>query len=150
MSKVLSGIKKSDLNKIDDSSKVNSIVTMLSTSLSKNVDLTSSQRADMLNSLTSSLKIITGSTDPSVYLNNLTTTQLQSLYPIFIEADSTLLNGFSKLDKFSTVISQVASMKSSKCCSYSRAARKTFASYAVSYLVYLIILIKTIFIYLII
>lgn len=40
----------------------------------------------MLNSLLVSLKNISGSNDIGIYLGNLTTTQLATLYPLFIEA----------------------------------------------------------------
>jgi hypothetical protein len=40
----------------------------------------------MLSSLLNSLSILSGSSDPNVYLTNLTNSQLNSLYILFIEA----------------------------------------------------------------
>lgn len=40
----------------------------------------------MLTALLSALSTTTGSTDPATYLKNLTTSDCQSLYPLFIAA----------------------------------------------------------------
>jgi len=88
----------------------------------------------MLSSLVNSLATLSNSTNASVYLALINTTQIDSIYPLFIEANSTILYGFSQLSTFAEVISKVASMSASSCCSYTRSGRVTFASYAIPYL----------------
>jgi len=46
-----------------------------------------------------------------------------------------ILAGFSAISTFANVITSVASITTSQCCSYSRSGRALFASYAAPYLV---------------
>ena len=86
LAKILPGITKSDLTTVSDALKLTTVVNLMSASLVNSIALTSNQRSAVLSSLLSSLSNIAGSTNATVYLANLTSGQLSSLYPLFIEA----------------------------------------------------------------
>jgi len=56
-------------------------------SLRKILFILSEQRSTMLSSLVSSLQVLSNSTNATVYLGFLNKTVLQSIYPLFIEAE---------------------------------------------------------------
>ena len=107
MLKILPGLTIDDLKNIDENTKINSIVNIAKASLTSKVQMNSIQviwryfltdfnkliffvlikRSTLLTTLLNYLqKISSSSLDSSVYLKHLTTTQIESLYPLFIEA----------------------------------------------------------------
>jgi len=133
LSKVAGGLNEDSLTCISTPAKKSTIVKIMNAVLTKDVDIDSYQRSVMLSSVLSALSTTTGSSDPATYLKNLTTSDCQSLYPLFIAANSTVLDGFVTLKDFETVLQKVADIPASKCCSYSRAALNTFATKAAAY-----------------
>ena len=88
----------------------------------------------MRNSLINSLAKLSRSSNPSVYLKTLSVDQLNSLYPLFIEAPESLLKEFSQLNLFQTVVTNVFhNIDETQCCEFARANRKLFVKYALPF-----------------
>lgn len=85
LSKVITGVKKSNLKKIPTASRISTIYNMVKASLDNSVPLSSNQRRDMRASLIEGLIELNG-TNPADYLSVLTSEQVKVLYPLFIEA----------------------------------------------------------------
>jgi hypothetical protein len=82
------------------------------------IELSSLQRAGMLQSLIASLKSNTNSDKAAVYLANLTLTQVQSVYLLFIEAGDEILSAFSQLPTFPSLVAAALLIPADQCCRY--------------------------------
>lgn len=95
------------------------------------------QRRAIRDSLIASLQATTNkraSTNATAYLGSLTTEHLQTLYSLFIEADESLLQEFSQLSSFQTVVDMaLQNIDTSKCCDYARGNRQIFVKYALPF-----------------
>jgi len=132
ISTLLPGITADSLTCITDSLKIATVVNIVNSALTYGYTSTSVQRGAILSSLLNSLSTLANSTNATVYLAQLSAANCQILYPLFIEANSTVLSGFSKLNTFATLIKQVANIDSSSCCVFSPSAWSVFTQYALT------------------
>jgi hypothetical protein len=130
LSLVLKGVKPSNLKKVADDKQITTIISMVNASTTNSVSLNSNQRRFFLKALLAALVKLNG-TNPEEYLNRLTEDQVKILYPLFIEADETILAAFAKTTLFSLVVAEVIAMPATDCCKYVRESRKTFCKYAI-------------------
>lgn len=87
LGKILPGVTPSDLNAITNPATKISVITNLGNAgLTSGITPTSSQRSAMLSNLLTALTSYTSSSNATFYLGNLTTNQLEYLYPLFVEA----------------------------------------------------------------
>jgi len=100
LSKILAGITADDLNEISNEKRWMSIVNIMNASLISGIEVSSLQRAVMLQGLLVSLSANTSSQVASVNLAFLTKEQTNVLYPLFIEASEEILTAFSTLPTF--------------------------------------------------
>jgi len=134
LAQILPGITKSSINSIPSSSAPATLTNIANASIVNSIPITGIQRSNMLNALLTALYANASTTNLTVALNYLSTSQLSVLYPLFIEANSTILTAFSQLSTFTTVISNVADLSATSCCSYSRSGRALFTSFAAPFL----------------
>jgi len=133
-SKLLPSVVQSDLSNItSDSNRMTAISNLVVASTSQLVNMTSNQRMFFLSTYLQSMISRYGVSNLTALVSFISTTDATNLYPIFIEANSTVLTEFSKFSTFANVISAVAKLSASQCCSFSRVGLKSFASFAVSY-----------------
>lgn len=135
LSKIIPGIKKKDLEGISDSKKSIHLMRILKVAEKEEIELTSSQRSVMRNSLIASLESLTNSKNASVYLSHLTSSQIDTLYPLFIESSKEILANFSSLSTFGNLVSKAAEIPKKKCCNYARGHRTVFANFALKALI---------------
>jgi len=113
---------------------VETIERIVDASLEHDVDLHSEQRHILLEHLVATLEVLSESTEPAVYLEELTSSEIDHLYPLFIEAEEEILVGFKELETFTELIEKVSHIPKSKCCIYSKAGLTLFAEIAIDYL----------------
>ena len=108
-----------------------------------------------MDSLLDSLEDLASSKNASVYLKELSSTDCENLWPLFIEAkllyyyshicllfiyikmlfSSTVLSAFSHLSTFIPLVKKAAHLKHTDCCIYNPKGLELFTSYAASKLV---------------
>jgi len=133
---MIPGIVQSDiLNITAAANKISTIQSVVSASSSEYVNLTSTQRAYMLNQYilaTASNYNLTNTTQVMQQVMASSTTAA-ALWPLFIEANSTVLTAISQYSTFANVISSIASLSASQCCIFSLLGRTRFAAVAAAH-----------------